>query len=199
MNIKAKFIVGVDEAGRGPLAGPVFAAAVLLGPAVIVGLADSKKLTARRRAELAELIQEECIAYSVAESSVAEIEQINILEATFMAMQRAVSGIVIVPDEVLIDGNRCPDLPYPSRAIVRGDATVPEIMAASILAKHNRDQHMIELDKEYPDYGFAKHKGYPTQEHLKTLARLGPCKYHRRNFEPVAKLLKIQPQGKGVD
>ena len=186
---EARFVVGVDEVGRGPLAGPVVAAAVLLGPVAIGGLDDSKKLSPKRRAELAALIEEECIAFAVGEASVQEIEEINILEATFTAMQRAVSGIVICPDEVLVDGNRLPDLPYPARAVVAGDATVPEIMAASVLAKHARDQMMMELDREYPDYGFAENKGYPTPAHLAALKERGPCEHHRRGFAPVAEAL----------
>ena len=190
MNKKQKeFIVGVDEAGRGALAGPVVAAAVLLGPTEIPALADSKKLTEKQRAKLSDLIIEECIAYAIAEASVEEIEKLNILEATLIAMQRAVSGIVIVPDKVLIDGNITPDLPYPSEAIIKGDDSVPEIMAASILAKHQRDQLMYELDKQYPKYEFAKHKGYGTAEHLANLQQYKPSDCHRAKFAPVAELL----------
>ena len=182
---QARFVVGVDEAGRGPLAGPVMAGAVLLGPAVIEGLADSKTLSEARRTVMSALVIEECMAYCVGEATVEEIAELNILEATFTAMQRAVSGIVICPDEVLVDGNRLPDLPYPARSIVKGDRTVPEIMAASILAKHARDQRMIEIDRLHPEYGFARHKGYPTKGHLEALNRLGPCEHHRKNFAPV--------------
>lgn len=189
MSEAMRVIVGVDEAGRGPLAGPVMAAAVLLGAVRIGGLADSKKLGAARRAVLAATITEECVACHVAAASVEEINGLNILEATFAAMQRAVAGIVIVPDEVLVDGNRLPGFPYPSRAVVGGDGKVPEIMAASILAKHARDEVMRELDSECPGYGFAKHKGYPTPEHLAKLTELGPSRHHRTKFGPVARLL----------
>ena len=185
----ARFLVGVDEVGRGPLAGPVVAAAVLLGPSEIKGMADSKKLSAKKREQLSAVIIEECLAYCIDESSVVEIEQLGILEATMMAMQRAVSGIVIVPDKVLVDGNCLPDLPYPAEAVIAGDGSVPEIMAASIIAKHHRDGRMAELDKECPGYGFAQHKGYGTPKHLAALEKLGPCKHHRARFAPVAALL----------
>ena len=185
----ARFILGVDEVGRGCLAGPVVAAAVLLGNEVIEGLADSKALSEAKRAQMSERIIEECIAYAFGESTVEEIDKINILEATLIAMQRAVSGIVIVADEVLVDGDRCPDLPYPARAIVKGDASVPEIMAASIIAKHHRDQLMIELDKKHPEYGFAQHKGYGTPEHLEALKKHGPCPAHRTSFAPVREVI----------
>lgn len=135
------------------------------------------------------IVIKECMAYCVAEATVEEIEELNILEATLAAMQRAVSGIVICPDEVLVDGNQLPELPYPARAVVKGDQTVPEIMAASILAKHNRDQRMIEIDALHPEYGFAKHKGYATKEHLAALRKHGPCKFHRKSFAPVKEAL----------
>lgn len=185
----ARFILGVDEVGRGCLAGPVVAAAVLLGNEVIEGLADSKALSEAKRAQMSERIIEECIAYAFGESTVEEIDKVNILEATLIAMQRAVSGIVIVADEVLVDGDRCPDLPYPARAIVKGDASVPEIMAASIIAKHHRDQQMIELDKKHPEYGFAQHKGYGTPEHIEALKKHGPCPAHRTSFAPVREVI----------
>ncbi len=185
----ARFILGVDEVGRGCLAGPVVAAAVLLGNEVIEGLADSKALSEAKRAQMSERIIDECIAYAFGESTVEEIDKINILEATLIAMQRAVSGIVIVADEVLVDGDRCPDLPYPARAIVKGDASVPEIMAASIIAKHHRDQQMIELDKKHPEYGFAQHKGYGTPEHIEALKKHGPCPAHRTSFAPVREVI----------
>ncbi|MBF2735418.1 MAG: ribonuclease HII [Betaproteobacteria bacterium AqS2] len=184
-----RFTIGVDEVGRGCLAGPVVAAAVLLGNEVIEGLADSKKLGPKRRAAMAELVIEECIAYAYGEASVEEIDQLNVLEASLTAMQRAVSGIVIVPDEVLVDGDRCPDLPYPVRAVVKGDAKIPEIMAASIIAKQHRDAMMLELDKEHPEYGFARHKGYGTPEHVAALRRHGPCPAHRTTFAPVRAIL----------
>jgi len=177
---------GVDEAGRGPLAGPVVAAAVILDPArPISGLADSKKLSAARREKLAEEIRCRALAWWVAEASVAEIDSLNILQATLRAMQRAVEGLSIKPDEVLIDGNRCPILTIPSRAIVGGDATVAEISAASILAKTVRDAGMLSLHAVYPDYGFDRHKGYGTAAHLSALHTHGPCPAHRRSFAPV--------------
>lgn len=190
-----RIVVGVDEAGRGALAGPVVAGSVMLGNTVIDGIDDSKRLSAAAREKLNEVIIEECIAYKTALATVAEIEQLNVLEATMIAMQRSVAGIVIVPDLVLVDGNRKPDFPYPSETIVKGDSTVPEIMAASILAKVCRDQIMLELDKEFPVYGFVNHKGYPTAEHIVALKRHGPCPHHRRKFGPVAKLLAERDNG----
>ena len=178
-------IVGVDEAGRGPLAGPVFAAAVLLGNAQIEGLDDSKKLSPAKREQLSKVVIEECLTYGIACATVEEIDQLNILQATMIAMQRAVAGIVIVPNEVLIDGNCAPDLPYPTTTVVGGDTQVPEIMAASILAKASRDRHMVELDREFPVYGFAQHKGYPTAQHLEALRTHGACVHHRRTFSGV--------------
>ena len=176
---------GVDEAGRGPLAGPVVAGAVILGPACVAGLRDSKALSAERREELALVIREECMCWSLGVSDVREVDEFNIRRATMFAMQRAVDGIVICPDEVLVDGDFTPDMPYPSRAIVGGDGIVAEIMAASILAKTARDAMMRELDLKHPGYGFARHKGYGTAEHLRALAELGPCAAHRRTFAPV--------------
>ena len=179
-------VAGVDEAGRGPLVGPVVAAAVILDPArPIEGLADSKKLSPRTRERLADLIRERSLAWSVAEASAAEIDAINILQATFLAMQRAVAALPIAPTEILVDGNRSPRFAAPSRAIVDGDALVAEISAASILAKVARDALLVELDRQFPGYGFAKHKGYPTRDHLERLAALGPCPVHRRSFGPV--------------
>lgn len=182
-------VVGVDEAGRGALAGPVVAAAVMLGTARVEGLADSKKLGAKRRDELEKEVIRECITYHVASASVREIDDAHILEATIAAMQRAVAGIVIVPDLVLVDGDRLPELPYPARCVVGGDAKVPEIMAASILAKCARDRMMLELDRVTPGYGFACHKGYPTKDHVAALKRLGASPHHRRGFAPVARTL----------
>lgn len=179
-------ICGVDEAGRGPLAGPVVAAAVILDPArPIAGLADSKKLSAARREKLAVEIREKAIAWCVAEASVEEIDAINILQATLLAMQRAVAGLAITPAEALIDGNRCPALAFPARAIIGGDATVPEISAASILAKTVRDAGLLELHAAYPQYGFDRHKGYGTATHLAALREHGPCPEHRTSFAPV--------------
>ena len=178
---------GVDEAGRGPLAGPVFAAAVILDPArKIRGLKDSKVLTPERREELALRIRERAIAWSVASAEVHEIDTINILQATLLAMRRAVLGLSVAPVEAIIDGNQCPVLPCPVYAIVKGDRDVSSISAASILAKTARDALLIEFDRVYPQYGFASHKGYATPEHLAALDRFGPCPIHRRSFAPVA-------------
>lgn len=190
----ARLICGVDEAGRGPLCGPVVAAAVILDPArPIAGLADSKKLTERARERLAPLIREQALAWAVAEATVEEIDRLNILHATMLAMQRAVAALSIVPVEVLIDGNRCPPLTVPARAIVGGDASEPAISAASILAKTVRDAGMIELDLRYPHYGLAGHKGYPTAAHLAALKRHGVADFYRRSFAPVRELLQNPP------
>lgn len=180
----------MDEAGRGPLAGPVFAAAVVLDPdRPIAGLADSKKLSARRRESLAWAIRERSRAWAVAEASVSEIDRLNILQATLLAMKRAVAQLPVRPDQVLVDGTHCPALDLPMRAIVRGDALVPEISAASILAKTARDAAMRELHREYPQYGFDRHKGYPTEQHLAALHAHGPCAAHRRSYAPVREAL----------
>lgn len=183
-------IAGVDEAGRGPLAGPVLAAAVILDSSrPIDGLADSKTLSPARRERLAEEIRGKALAWALGRAEVEEIDRLNILHASLLAMQRAVSGLSRVPDQVLVDGNRCPPLACPCRAIVRGDATVPAIGAASILAKVERDAELRQLHERYPDYGFARHKGYPTAVHLDALRRLGPCPEHRRSYAPVAAVL----------
>lgn len=184
-------VCGVDEAGRGPLCGPVVAAAVILDPAhPIAGLADSKKLSERKRDELAPLIRAHALAWAVAEATVAEIDQLNILHATMLAMRRAVEALSPCPHEVLVDGNRIPTgLAMSARAIVQGDALVAEISAASILAKTHRDGLLKQLHTRFPEYGFAQHKGYPTAEHLAALKRLGPTPEHRRSFEPVRQLL----------
>lgn len=179
-------VAGVDEAGRGPLAGPVFAACVILDPArPIAGLADSKALSAARREALAVEIRSKALAWGVALASVEEIDRDNILNATMLAMQRAVAALSVPPDEVLVDGNRCPAFAAPARAVVRGDATVPAISAASILAKTARDALLVELDAEFPGYGFRRHKGYPTADHVAALRRLGPTPHHRHSFAPV--------------
>jgi ribonuclease HII len=181
---------GVDEAGRGPLAGPVYAAAVILDPArPIVGLADSKKLTARTRERLALEIREKALAWAIAEANVSEIDHLNILQATMLAMSRAVAALAISPSEVLVDGNRCPAVAQPAQAIVGGDASVAEISAASILAKTARDAEMLRLHGEYPQYGFDRHKGYGTALHLAALREHGPASCHRRSFAPVRELL----------
>jgi ribonuclease HII len=183
-------ICGVDEAGRGPLAGPVFAAAVILAPRHrIAGLADSKKLTARRRADLAQEIRQYAAAWAVASASVEEIDTLNILQASLLAMRRAVEGLAQAPDTVLVDGLYCPRVTAPCKAIVDGDASVAEIAAASILAKTARDAVMMELHALYPDYGFDRHKGYATADHVAALYRYGVCAVHRRTFDPVWRLV----------
>jgi ribonuclease HII len=186
----SEWICGVDEVGRGPLAGPVVAAAVVLDPAApIAGLADSKKLSPRRREALSLEIRESALGWALGRAEVAEIDRLNILHASLLAMQRAVAGLVRVPDLALVDGNRCPELPCVARAIVGGDASEPGISAASILAKVARDAEMLVLHGRHPAYGFDRHKGYPTREHLDALARHGPLPEHRRSFGPVARLL----------
>jgi ribonuclease HII len=183
-------VAGVDEVGRGPLAGPVVAAAVILDPdRPLDGLDDSKKLTELRREELAGLIKENALAWAVGRAEVEEIDDINILQASLLAMRRAVTGLKPAPEHALIDGNQCPRLPCTSEPIVGGDGTVPAISAASILAKVARDREMVEWDAEYPGYGLARHKGYGTREHLEALRKLGPTPLHRRSFAPVRKLL----------
>ncbi len=183
-------ICGVDEAGRGPLCGPVVAAAVILdAKRPIPGLADSKKLSPRKRELLAQEIREKAIAWAVAEASVDEIDRLNILHASMLAMKRAVEQLAVAPTEALIDGNRCPDLLCPARAIVKGDASEPAISAASILAKTARDRIMEELDSRYPQYGLAQHKGYPTRLHLAALKAHGVTEFYRRSFAPVKALL----------
>lgn len=181
-------IAGVDEAGRGPLCGPVYAAAVILDPArPIDGLNDSKKLSEKKREALAPLIRERALAWAVGIATVEEIDRLNILHATMLAMRRAVEGLAVPPDQVLIDGNRVPPgLTMPARAIVGGDASEAAISAASILAKTGRDHEMMALAALYPQYGIAKHKGYPTAEHLAALRIHGPSPIHRRSFAPVA-------------
>jgi ribonuclease HII len=183
-------VCGVDEAGRGPLAGAVFAAAVILDPArPIQGLADSKKLSEKRRDALAILIRERALAWCIAQASVEEIDTINILRASLLAMKRAVEGLGIAPHEVLVDGLYCPEVGFPSRAIVKGDSKVAEISAASILAKTARDEDMLRLHALYPHYGFQRHKGYPVPEHLAALSTHGVSPEHRRSYAPVKKFL----------
>jgi len=184
---------GTDEVGRGPLAGDVVAAAVILDlQRPIVGLTDSKKLSARRRQQLAEQITVSARACSVGRASVAEIDELNILQASLLAMHRAVDGLGIEPEFVYVDGRHLPRWHYASQAVVKGDSLVPAIAAASILAKVTRDAEMLELDARFPGYGFAQHKGYPTAAHLAALQRLGPCAVHRRSFAPVAALCSGQ-------
>lgn len=186
-------ICGVDEAGRGPLAGAVFAAAVILDPArPIAGLADSKKLSEKKRDALAIEIKEHALAWAIASSSVEEIDEINILQASLLAMKRAVESLGVVPTEVLIDGLHCPSLPMAMRAIVQGDSKEATISAASILAKTARDADLYELDKLYPEYGFAKHKGYPTPLHIQMLEQHGVLSIHRKSYAPVKKILNLK-------
>ena len=182
----AQLVAGVDEAGRGPLAGPVVAAAVILDERNSVrGLADSKALTVRSRARLFDEIREKALAFCVAEASVDEIDALNILQATLLAMKRAVEGLRLPPHKVLVDGNRLPTIRFRAEAIVGGDATVPAISAASILAKVTRDRLCEEIGERWPQYGFAVHKGYGTAVHLAALEAHGPCPWHRQTFEPV--------------
>ncbi|MEN8180375.1 MAG: ribonuclease HII [Pseudomonadota bacterium] len=183
-------LAGVDEVGRGPLAGPVVAAAVILDPArPIAGLADSKKLSEKRRETLSEQIREHALAWSLGRAEVEEIDCINILQASLLAMQRAVEGLSVIPHRALVDGNKLPRLACPAEAIVGGDNTVEAISAASIIAKVARDREMVELDAVHPGYGLAKHKGYPTKQHIEALQTLGVTPIHRRSFGPVKRLL----------
>ena len=186
-------VCGIDEAGRGPLAGPVVAAAVVLAPGrPIGGLRDSKQLSPTQRERLAEEIRNRALAWSIGRAEPAEIDRLNILHATLLAMRRAFTALAVHPAHALVDGNRCPVLPCACEAVVRGDASVPAISAASILAKVVRDAEMLALDTDWPGYGFAIHKGYPTRQHLEALARLGPSAAHRRSFGPVRRLLGQQ-------
>ncbi|BBG59863.1 Ribonuclease HII [Providencia rustigianii] len=190
---KANLIAGVDEVGRGPLVGAVVTAAVILDPNnPIEGLADSKKLTEKKREKLFDEIKEKALCWCIGRAEPNEIDELNILHATMLAMQRAVAGLSITPEFVLVDGNRCPKLSMPSQAVVKGDSLVQEISAASILAKVVRDREMVELDKVFPEYGFAKHKGYPTAYHLEKLAQFGATEFHRKSFAPVRRALDIK-------
>ncbi len=187
----ALLIAGVDEVGRGPLAGPVIAAAVILDPArPIAGLADSKKLSPARRERLTLDIRANALAWALGRAEVAEIDRLNIFQASLLAMRRAVEALPMTPDRVLVDGKHCPPLACPCTAIVKGDVTVPAISAASILAKVTRDAELRELHDRYPRYDFARHKGYPTAVHREALRRYGPCPEHRRSFAPVAAALQ---------
>jgi ribonuclease HII len=187
----ANLIAGVDEVGRGPLVGSVVAAAVILDPnQPIIGLADSKKLSEKKRLALAEEIKAKSLCWALGRAEPEEIDRLNILHATMLAMQRAVENLAIRPDFVLIDGNRIPpNLGIAAQAVVKGDSLVAEISAASIIAKVARDQEMTELDQQYPEYGFAKHKGYPTKLHFEMLEKYGATDQHRKSFAPVAKIL----------
>lgn len=188
LNTKNIIIAGVDEVGRGPLAGAVVSAAVILRHP-IRGLADSKKLSEKKRKALSIQIKEEALAYAYGRAEVAEIDALNIHHATLLAMKRAVENLPVQPERLLVDGLYLPDVAMPSKAIIQGDSLIPEISAASILAKVMRDEEMIELDKMYPGYGFSAHKGYPTVAHREALVRLGPCEIHRRSYAPVAALI----------
>lgn len=191
MSINRVLIAGVDEAGRGPLAGPVVAAAVILPDEyALAGLTDSKKLSEKKRRVLEVQIKETAIAWAVAEASTAEIDKLNILHATMLAMQRAVGALQPVPSKVLVDGNRAPDIPLPVECIVKGDLSEACISAASILAKQARDRMMLSLDQRYPQYGFARHKAYPTAAHRQALLEYGACPAHRRSFRPVREVLE---------
>ncbi|WJT07633.1 ribonuclease HII [Vibrio harveyi] len=188
-----QLVAGVDEVGRGPLVGDVVTAAVILDPNnPIEGLNDSKKLSEKKRMALLPEIKEKALAWSVGRCSPEEIDELNILQATMVAMQRAIAGLEVQPDLALIDGNRCPQLPMNSQAVVKGDLRVAEISAASIIAKVVRDQEMEELDKQYPQFGFAKHKGYPTKAHFEAIEQHGVISEHRKSFKPVKKALGIE-------
>lgn len=190
LGAQLRWIAGVDEVGRGPLAGPVVAAAVILDPdKPIHGLADSKALSLKRRESLYDDIIAKSACYAIASSSVDEIDKINILQASLLAMKRAIEALDLVPDEILVDGIHRPKVPGLVKAIVKGDLTVPCISAASIIAKVTRDRYMVELDKQYPGYGFASHKGYPTKQHMNALAALGVTPVHRQSFSPVRRAL----------
>ncbi|KZN32910.1 ribonuclease HII [Pseudoalteromonas luteoviolacea CPMOR-2] len=187
------YIAGVDEVGRGPLVGDVVTAAVILDPTKpIEGLTDSKKLSEKKRNALAEEIKEKALCYCIARASVEEIDELNILHATMLAMKRAVEGLSIAAEFVFVDGNRLPEISTPAQAVVKGDSLVPEISAASILAKVTRDNEMIELDAKFPQFGFAGHKGYPTKAHFEALALHGITPYHRKSFKPVQRILAEQ-------
>ncbi|ESP90507.1 MULTISPECIES: ribonuclease HII [Pseudoalteromonas] len=186
-------IAGVDEVGRGPLVGDVVTAAVILDPSKpIEGLTDSKKLSEKKRNALAEEIKEKALCYCIARATVEEIDELNILHATMLAMKRAVEGLKIPAEFVFVDGNRLPDISVPAQAVVKGDSLVAEISAASILAKVTRDNEMIELDAQYPEFGFAGHKGYPTKAHFAALAEHGVTPHHRKSFKPVQRILAEQ-------
>lgn len=187
----ARLVAGVDEVGRGPLAGPVVTAAVILDPnQPIEGLADSKTISEKKRERLFDEIKEKALAWAIGRSEVEEIDELNILQATMTAMQRAVAGLSPQPEHAMIDGNRCPDLPCSCEFVIKGDGKVAAISAASIIAKVTRDREMVELDSQYPGYGLAGHKGYPTKVHIAALHELGVTPIHRRTFGPVRKVLE---------
>ena len=184
-------IAGVDEVGRGCLAGSVVAAAVILNPELpIAGLADSKKLTEHKREQLNEIIKQQALSWAIAEASVTEIDQINILQATLLAMQRAIAALPIQPNHVLVDGNRLPDISIPAEAIIKGDSKIPAISAASIIAKVYRDNLMIDYQKQYPDFSFHIHKSYGTAQHLAEIQQFGVLEIHRKTFNPIKSIIK---------
>jgi len=190
-NYKGSLLAGVDEVGRGPLAGAVVAAAVILDPASpIEGLNDSKKLTEKKRERLSKEIKEKALSWALGRAEVEEIDEINILQASLLAMKRAIEALPVTPEYALIDGNKCPDINVACEAVIKGDSRVAAISAASILAKVSRDHEMIELDQQYPGYGLAKHKGYPTAVHMKALKEQGVSNIHRRSFRPVRECLE---------
>ena len=190
--IELRLVCGVDEAGRGPLAGPVYAAAVILDPnRPIRGLADSKTLTEKKRLSLSEQIKQRALAWAVARSTVEDIDSINILQASLLAMKRAIESLHLLPHEIFVDGLHCPQIKVPAKAIVGGDSKVPAISAASILAKTARDAEMCRLHDLYPQYNFAQHKGYPTAAHLSCLKSYGVCPEHRRSYAPIRELLLV--------
>ncbi len=189
-NTATQLVCGVDEVGRGPLAGPVVTAAVILDPAnPIEGLADSKAISEKKRERLFDEIKEKALAWAIGRCEVEEIDELNILQATMRAMQRAVAGLSPQPEHAMIDGNRCPDLPCSCEFVIKGDGKVAAISAASIMAKVTRDREMVALDQQYPGYGLAGHKGYPTKAHIAALHELGVTPIHRRSFGPVRKVL----------
>lgn len=189
-NRETLLIAGVDEVGRGSLAGPVVAAAVILDSEnPVAGLADSKKLTERKRQQLSQIIQQQALSWAIAEASVAEIDELNILQATLLAMQRAVAGLHIQPNQVLVDGNRLPRLTIPAQAIIKGDSKIPEISAASILAKVYRDNLMVDYHRLYPNFSFHLHKSYGTAQHLAEIQQFGYLELHRKSFNPVKTLI----------
>lgn len=193
LNYSGQLLAGVDEVGRGPLAGDVVTAAVILDPLQpIEGLGDSKKISEKRREFLYDEICAKALAWSIGRASVAEIDRYNILQATMMAMYRAVAALSVQPEYVAVDGNKMPKWPYRGETVVKGDAKVAEIGAASIIAKVTRDREMAAFDKTHPGYGFAAHKGYATSQHTDAIKKLGPCDIHRRSFEPVKSMLQVE-------
>lgn len=195
-HMQPELIAGIDEVGRGPLAGPVIAAAVILDPdRMPEGLADSKKLSERRRQQLAEDIRQNAVCWALGRCEASEIDEINILQASLLAMSRAVQALTVQPNHALVDGNKLPDLPCTAEAIIKGDTKVPVISAASILAKVERDAEMLVLHERYPQFGFDQHKGYPTAQHRSILIEQGPCAEHRRSFRPVREALERQATG----